>query len=130
MSDQPNPMQTHGAPSWIQHQGKDPAAARKFYETVLGWTVNDMPMKDGSSYPAIVVGEAPVGGFMPMPMPDGAWMIYITVDDVDARFGAALDNGAEAVAEPADFPGVGRMATIRDPQGASIAMITYESQQG
>ncbi len=123
-------MQTHGAPSWIQHHGGDPAAARKFYENVLDWQVNDMPMQDGSSYSAITVGDAPVGGFMPMPMPAGAWMIYITVDDVDARFGKALDSGAEAVSEPADFPGVGRMATIKDPFGASIALITYENQQG
>ena len=124
-----NPMHTHGAASWIQHSGSDPAGARKFYETVLGWTVNDMPMQDGSSYAGIVVGEKPIGGFMPVPVQDGAWTIYITVDDVDARFRAALDNGAEGIDEPADFPGVGRMAKIRDPYGASISLITYESMQ-
>lgn len=124
-----NPMQTHGAASWIQHSGGDPTAARKFYEKVLGWTVNDMPMQDGSAYAGIVVGENPIGGFMPQPVPEGAWMIYITVDDVDARYRSALDNGAESVSEPADFPGVGRMATITDPYGASISIITYESQQ-
>ncbi|WP_136656814.1 VOC family protein [Nitratireductor sp. XY-223] len=125
-----NPMQTHGAASWIQHSGSDPAGARKFYETVLGWTVNDMPMQDGSSYSGIVVGENPIGGFMPMPVPAGEWTIYITVDNVDARFKSALDNGAEGIDEPADFPGVGRMAKIRDPYGASISLITYESMQG
>lgn len=125
-----NPMQTHGAASWIQHSGSDPAAARKFYENVLGWTVNDMPMQNGSAYAGIVVGENPIGGFMPQPVPEGQWLIYITVDDVDTRFKSALDNGAEGIGEPADFPGVGRMATIKDPHGASIAIITYESQQG
>ncbi len=125
-----NPMQTHGAASWIQHSGSDPAAARKFYESVLGWNVNDMPMQDGSAYAGIVVGENPIGGFMPQPVPEGQWLIYVTVDDVDARFKSALDNGAEGVSEPTDFPGVGRMATIKDPYGASIAIITYESQQG
>lgn len=125
-----NPMQTHGAASWIQHSGSDPAAARKFYENVLGWTVNDMPMQNGSAYAGIVVGENPIGGFMPQPVPEGQWLIYITVDDVDTRFKSALDNGAEGISEPADFPGVGRMATIKDPHGASIAIITYESQQG
>ena len=124
-----NPMHTHGAASWIQHSGSDPAGARKFYETVLGWTVNDMPMQDGSSYTGIVVGEKPIGGFMPVPVQDGAWTIYITVDDVDARFRAALDKGAEGIEEPADFPGVGRMAKIRDPYGASISLITYEGMQ-
>ena len=125
-----NPMETHGAASWIQHSGKDPAAARKFYETVLGWHVADMPMQDGSAYPGIMVGENAIGGFMPQPVPDGQWLIYITVDDVDSRYKAALEHGAEGVSEPSSFPGVGRMATIKDPHGASIAMITYESQQG
>ncbi|TCD13732.1 VOC family protein [Oricola cellulosilytica] len=124
-----NPMQTHGAPSWIQHQGSDPAAARKFYETVLDWHVNDMPMGDGSSYPAIVVGDTPVGGFYPQPAEEGAWTVYITVDNVDVRFKKAVDAGATPVTEPTSMPGVGRMATIRDPQGGSLALITYESQQ-
>ncbi len=125
-----NPMQTHGAPSWIQHMGGDPAAARKFYETTLGWNVADMPMSDGSAYSGIMIGETAVGGFLPQPVPQGAWMIYITVDDVDSRFNKAVENGATGVSEPADFPGVGRMATITDPYGATISLITYESMQG
>ncbi|MEO4040902.1 VOC family protein [Hoeflea sp. CAU 1731] len=125
-----NPMQTHGAASWIQHSGSDPAAARKFYETVLGWSVADMPMQNGAAYPGIMVGEAPIGGFMPQPAENGEWTIYITVDDVDARYQSALDKGADGVEAPTDYPGVGRMAKIRDPFGASIAMITYESMQG
>lgn len=123
-----NTIPSHGAPSWIQHHGSDPEAARKFYEKALGWTVIDMPMKDGSSYAAIQVGEAPVGGFMPQPVPEGGWTIYVTVDDVDARTKTAADGGAEIVSDPMDLPGVGRMATIKDPFGASIAFITYESQ--
>lgn len=65
MANKPN--STHGAASWLQHSSSDPLAARKFYETVLGWTVSEMPMKDGSNYSAIIVGGAPVGGFSPMP---------------------------------------------------------------
>lgn len=115
---------THGAPSWLQHSSKDPAAARKFYETVLDWTVSEMAMKDGSNYPAIVVGGGPVGGFSPMPG-NGGWLTYVTVDDVDARLRKALDAGATLVAEAVTAPGVGRMATIADPFGARIAFIDY-----
>lgn len=123
------PMQTHGAASWIQHSGSDPAAARKFYEKVIGWNVVDMPMESGSAYAGIMVGKGPIGGFMPQPVADGAWTIYVTVDDVDARYKSAIEEGAEGLSEPADFPGVGRIATIRDPFGASLALITYESMQ-
>lgn len=121
-------MQTPGAPSWIEHHGKDPMAARKFYEKVLGWNISDMPMKDGATYPGIIVGDAPVGGFSPRPEKNGSWLVYITVDDVDTRYRAALDAGAASVSEPFDAPGVGRMATVTDPFGASIAFIAYVSQ--
>lgn len=125
-----SPMATHGHPSWIEHSGVDSAAARAFYEKVLGWPVADMPMQDGSSYPGIMVGESPVGGFSPRPAKAGSWTVYITVDDVDSRYKAALDAGAKSVNEPVSMPGVGRMATITDPFGASIAFITYEKQAG
>lgn len=122
MANEPNA--THGAPSWLAHSSKEPAAARKFYEAVLGWTVSEMPMKDGSNYSAIVVGDKPVGGFAPVPG-DGGWLTYITVDDVDARVEKAKAAGATVVAEAMTAPGVGRMATIADPFGAKLAFIDY-----
>lgn len=122
-----NPNADHGAPSWVAHNGKDPAAARKFYEKVLGWNVVDMPMQDGNAYPGIMIGEKPVGGFSPMPSNDGHWLVYITVDDVDARYAAAIAAGATSVAEPFEVPEVGRMATITDPFGAHLAFIKYPS---
>ncbi len=122
MANKPNA--THGTPSWLQHSSSDPIAARKFYETVLGWTVNEMPMKNGSNYPAIVVGDKPVGGFSPMPG-NGGWLSFITVDDVDRRVAKAKAAGAKIIAEATTVPGVGRMATIADPFGARLAFIDY-----
>lgn len=118
-------QKTHGAPSWIEFAGPDTKAARSFYESVLDWAVNEMPMADGGNYPAILVGEQPVGGFSPNPAPQAGWMVYITVDDVDARFEKAKAAGATAITEPFDAPGVGRMCHIVDPMGAPIAFIKY-----
>ncbi|MEM7442977.1 MAG: VOC family protein [Pseudomonadota bacterium] len=121
-----NPMATHGAASWIEYKGKDTAAARTYYQKVLGWNIVDMPMKDGSSYPGIMIGESPIGGFSPMPADGGAWLNYITVDDVDQRFKSAIDEGGAAVQEPMSVPGVGRIGVFKDPFGATMAVITYE----
>lgn len=118
---------THGAPSWLEYNGKDPAVARKFYTEVLGWTVNDMPMGDGGNYPVITFGEEGVGGFSPQPQEPSGWLTYITVDDVDARFKKAIDAGAKTILEPFDGPGVGRMCRIEDPSGALLAFIKYAS---
>ena len=125
-----NPMATHGAPSWIEHRGKDSAAARDFYEKVLGWRLAELPMKDGSTYHGIMLGEASVGGFSSVPSEQGGWMVYVTVDDADARFKAAVDAGATPVQEPFSVAGVGRIAVFTDPAGATLSIITYESQQG
>ncbi len=120
-------MTTVGNSGWIGHAGPDAAAAKAFYKDVLGWTINDMPMQDGSSYSAAVVGETAIGGFSPMPEDNGSWTIFFTVADVDASVAMALDKGAKVVAPAMDMPGVGRMATLSDPQGARFALITYES---
>lgn len=120
-------MTTIGNSGWIGHSGPDQNVAKDFYKDVLGWTINDMPMQDGSSYSAAAIGETAIGGFSPMPESAGSWTIYFTVADVDSSVAKAQAKGATVVAPPMDMPGVGRMATLTDPQGARFALITYES---
>ncbi|MBL4906210.1 MAG: VOC family protein [Sneathiella sp.] len=122
-------MTTPGTAGWIQYTGPDATAAKTFYSDVLGWTIADMPMQDGTSYSGIMVGEGPIGGFSPMSEETGSWTIYITVKDVDAATQKARNAGATILSGPLDAPGVGRMTTLLDPAGARIAMITYESMQ-
>ena len=120
-------MTTLGNSGWIGHSGPDAAKAKAFYKDVLGWSINDMPMQDGSSYSAAVVGETAIGGFSPMPEESGSWTIFFTVANVDDAVAKAQAKGATVVAPAMDMPGVGRMATLTDPQGARFALITYES---
>ncbi len=122
-------MTTPGAAGWIGHSGPDQAKAQAFYREGVGWQVREMPMQDGSSYSALVVGETPIGGFSPVPEAEGAWTIFVTVADVDAATQRATDLGGTVMAPPMDMPGVGRMATLQDPQGARFALITYESMR-
>ena len=120
-------MTAIGNPGWIGHSGPDQAVAQSFYRDVLGWTLEEVPMQDGSRYTMIKVGETPVGGFSPMPEASGAWTVFITVPDADAAVAAAEAAGGTVLQPPMDMPGVGRMATLEDPQGARFAVITYES---
>ena len=62
-----------------------------------------------------------------MPEDQGSWTIYFTVADVDASAAKAEAKGATVLQPAMDMPGVGRMATLTDPQGARFALITYES---
>ena len=117
---------SHGAVSWIQHSSPDAPKAQKFYQSVLGWNIVEMPMQDGSVYSGIMIGDSPIGGFSPTPSAQGQWLIFITVDNVDQRFNAAIEMGAKAISQPMSVPGVGRMATIEDPLGANIALFKGE----
>nr|WP_085907241.1 VOC family protein [Kiloniella majae] len=122
-------MTTPGAAGWIGYSGPNKDEAVKFYRDVMEWTLTDLPMKDGSSVPGILVEDELIGGFSPEPADEGVWTIYITVKDVDGATNKARAAGAKILSEPTDVPGVGRIAIINDPHGARIAMITYESMQ-
>ena len=124
-------MQTHGAFSWCELRAADAEAAKAFYTKVLGWETEAMDMGNGV-YTILKAGGQPVGGIMANPVPGAPahWMSYITVDDVDKRIEQAQAAGGELMMPAMDVPGVGRMATIANPGGAAISIITYERKDG
>lgn len=124
-------MTTKGNSGWIEFAGPNSAAAQEFYAKVAGWNIVNVPAGE-VQYPAIMLedganGPKPIGGFSPQPAKTGAWIIYITVADVNTATQTAKDLGATIELQPTDVPGVGRQSIIIDPQGGRIALITYES---
>lgn len=117
-----NNQNQHGMPSWIEHQSPAKDEAVGFYREVLGWDIAPMNMPDGNVYSCVQVAGKPIGGFTEG---GGGWLCYLTVDDVDARADRAVKAGAVIEQAPFSAPGVGRMCTLRDPQGARFALITY-----
>jgi len=119
---------TPGAFSWSELSTNDVEGARKFYTALFGWGSKEMPMPDGS-YTTFQVGENSVAGLMKTPPQAAAmppsWGVYVTVKDVDAAVKQAQALGGRVLMAPFDVPGVGRMATIADPQGAALSVITY-----
>jgi predicted enzyme related to lactoylglutathione lyase len=120
---------THGAFSWSELMTPDPKAALTFYGQLFGWQHEDMDMGTGP-YHVIKVGDSSIGGVMGMP-PDAAagmppmWGCYVTVDDIDATARRCVELGGQVMLAPTDIPTVGRMAMLKDPQGALISAITY-----
>lgn len=97
-----------------------------FYRDVFGWST--APSDDpGHPYTEFQVDGTSIAGATEMdPMvPDEVpnyWLVYFTVTDVDATHRVALEAGAQELLAPIDFPG-GRMAIVRDPQGASFGLM-------
>jgi uncharacterized protein len=117
-----------GAFSWSELVTTDVEGARKFYSELLGWTTEEFP-SEAMSYTVVKAGGSEVGGIMAVPpraagMPPH-WGVYITVDDVDATVGKAVELKATILLPPMDIKGVGRFAIIQDPQGAVFSVITY-----
>jgi uncharacterized protein len=113
-----------GTPTWNECVTGDPKAAAAFYAAVLGMGSEDQDMGEAGTYTLLTNVEGrQIGGCMDLAMlPDGTpphWNVYFNVDDVDASVAKSEELGAKTLAPAMDVPGVGRMAMLADPQGAT-----------
>jgi predicted enzyme related to lactoylglutathione lyase len=126
----------HGTPIWYELMSKDPLAARRFYAAVTGWQIDESaPAGSTMDYRMISAGDGLVGGVMRL-TPDmceqGAspcWLMYIGVDDVDARVASIASAGGSVQLAPFDIPNVGRVAMVSDPQGAAFYVMRGASDE-
>ena len=107
---------------WNELMTTDVEAARRFYGSLFDWRLKVSP-----GYTEAHVGERAVGGLMQIApemhgMPSH-WQPYFMVDDCDATLQKAQSLGVKEFFGPMDIPEVGRFAVIRDPHGASFAVI-------
>lgn len=119
----------HGLFIWNELNTRDMEAAKAFYAATLGWTFTAMPMPEGPDYALIHSGEAEVGGIFVLDGPECEgvpehWFSYIAVDDVDERIKGAVAAGGTVLRAPFDVPEVGRIAIVRDSQGAVAGWMT------
>ncbi len=110
---------------WYELMTTEIDAAAKFYGAVVGWTLHDSGMP-GFDYRILHAGDTAIGGMLTLPEAAAAggmkpgWFGYINVADVDACLAAVTAAGGSVCMPANDIPGVGRIAMIRDPQGAAI----------
>jgi len=113
-----------GALVWNELQTTDSKKAAAFYSAVLKVETGRMP--GPMEYTLLKVGGKDVAGIMDIPKEIGPvppyWMVYFGVADVDASVKKAQSLGAKVLAKPMDVPGVGRFATLQDPQGAVFSV--------
>lgn len=123
-----------GAFCWIELGTTDQNAAKKFYGTLFGWEVKDLPMGPGDSYTMFKVqGRDAAAGYTLRPDQQAAgvpphWMIYVAVESADASARKAEQLGGKVVAAPFDVYTVGRMAVIQDPTGAVFSV--WQAKEG
>ena len=126
-------MTDHGHFHWNELMTRDMAKAKDFYSKSLGWSYEDVPMPDGTTYTIVNMGDKMVGGMFEMGGPDfegmpDHWMGYIAVDDIDKRVAMLKDAGGTVMREPFDVETVGRIAVVADPGGAAQGWMTPAPQ--
>ena len=109
---------------WDELGTTDADGAQRFYEDVFGWTTTDMGEEYGG-YRIFNRGETGVAGFMTLQDASipAHWQPYVAVDDPDATAAKAAKLGGSVLLEAMDVPKVGRLAVLRDPQGATFGII-------
>ncbi|HEY0390208.1 MAG TPA: VOC family protein [Solirubrobacterales bacterium] len=123
-----------GAIVWNELNTRDIEGARAFYGAVFGWGFTEREFETGS-YTTIKAGEDTVGGMIDISgrVPDEVpahWLVYFAVDDTDATIEKAKGSGGEAVFGPEDISEVGRIAVLKDPFGAVLALIKPNPAMG
>ena len=112
---------------WYELKTTDATAAEAFYRSVIGWQTADAGMP-GMKYTLLSAGATAIAGLMDLPDEARAagvrpgWVGYIAVADVDAQAARLLQAGGAVLRPADDIPGVGRFATVADPQGAVFCL--------
>ena len=123
-----------GVPCWVDNNQPDPQAVLAFYSGLFGWAFEDvMPDGSDSSYFIARIRGRDVAAVASMPAgapPIARWNTYVCVEDADATVRTARDSGGVVVMEPFDVMASGRMAVVRDPQGATFCIWQAKNHKG
>jgi uncharacterized protein len=112
---------------WYELLTNDVQGAKDFYTDIVGWTAEPF---DASQPGAYLVwkraGGAGVGGVMPIPAGmtfPPHWGMYVGVDNLESTVADVERRGGSSLSPVIDIPKVGRMRTMKDPQGAAFSIM-------
>ena len=116
-----------GTFSWVELATRDGAAAKRFYTSLFGWGVDEMPVGDGTTYTMLTKNGKRVGALYQMSAQQQGvpphWNVYFNVESTDDTVARATELGGTVVAPAFDVPTVGRLAVLADPQGGMFCLM-------
>lgn len=137
VTDAPTAQRLPGKVIWHDLVTSRPAEARAFYAGLFGWEFEDLGLDLGFgrtlNYTLIRHQGQLIGGMVDANRLDNVavedrdrmsqWVVLLSVADVDAAAAEVLAGGGQVLTPPTDFVDRGRLALIRDPQGAVVALL-------
>lgn len=126
------------AVAWLELHTRDPFAAALFYGEVFEWDAQEpgridvryehdrVILRTGGRTVAAMYGGGVAGSPDPGIRPQ--WQVHFCRSDVDAAVERAVAAGGSVAAPARDTP-LGRVATLRDPEGGLFHLTSGESQE-
>jgi uncharacterized protein len=116
-----------GTPAWFDLQTSDYEAAIDFYRSVFRWSTETLSDAPDMRYTTLKVGDEQLAGIMDAKATLGQdepsnWKVVFMVEDTDKSLEQVVGLGGSVSAPAMDSP-YGRMAVVKDPYGASFALI-------
>jgi predicted enzyme related to lactoylglutathione lyase len=126
----PRPTQLHlvGKFVWYDLFTNDLQSASRFYEGLFGWSFSDTASKekviktidrDGIPIANVILIDSEKGNVNKC-----LWLSYMSVENVDRALMVAKKNDGTIYMQPRDLPNRGRVAIVKDPEGALFAIVT------
>lgn len=121
-----------GRIAWLDLTVPDAAATRDFYRQVIGWSVQDVEMKDGderyADYNMLGEDGSPAAGVchargVNAGLP-AVWMLYLPVGDLAESLRRVQEEGGKILKSMQRENGDYVYAAIQDPVGAVLALVS------
>ncbi|MDH4070920.1 MAG: VOC family protein [Ignavibacteria bacterium] len=120
-----------GCISWVDLTVSDAPATRDFYRQVVGWSVQDVGMKDAgeryADYNMLGDDGNPAAGVchargVNLGLPP-VWMIYLPVGDLAESLRRVREEGGKVLKATRGNDGEYAYAAVQDPVGACLALV-------
>ena len=120
--------QRPGTIGWLDLTVENAPAVRDFYAEVVGWKMSSVSQGDYDDYCAHLEQDGPPVAGICHARGDNSgmpphWIMYVTVADLDHSLVRCEAMGGAIVCPMRDLGSYGRVAVIRDPAGAVLALI-------
>ena len=132
VTEEPTGERMPGKIVWRDLLTNDPAASQKFYGELFGWTFESVGtasnLTDDSAYTLIRHNGKLIGGMIDTIALNkrrdiSQWVVLMSVDNLDARVETAKASGGEVLTPPTDLQDRGRLALVRDAEGALLGLL-------
>ncbi len=122
--------------AYFEIPAEDIERAKKFYKTVFGWDIRNIPMEGvPPDYQSVMTGKPEnvkgnnyemsqlnSGGMMKRMFPEQPIMNYVKVDNIDETLKIVKESGGMMFGEKNKIPNIGIIAFIKDSEGNILGL--------